>query len=126
MSKLSGVIDAAYASELDTLCNVIPLGALTAKPEPVEDAHLEAFLRSQLVTATQPRTRSLITVALTTPLRQRGAVLRRAFVDEAKPLLPTTLGADPSAPTAPWGKDEPTPRTNWDCRLADRFDKLAP
>jgi len=121
---LKGAVNQAYADEVQTLCWCIPLGPLVAKPNIVADTDLESYLRQQLTRTTQPRTVSLLSRVLAASPKDRGPIVRSAFLGEAKPFLPTVLGPDPGAPTAPWGREDPKPR-DWNCLLADRLDKLA-
>lgn len=119
---LTGDMTLAYAGEVDMLCDFLPLGTVHEKPTPDSNADPEAYLRAQATRAEQPRTRSLIAAVLAAPKPERGKIVRLAFLGEAPLLLPMTR-SDPSAPTAPWGKDD-TPR-DWGCKLADRLDSAA-
>jgi hypothetical protein len=119
---VTGEISDRYAGEVDFLCKLMPLGPLFEKTAPLPKDDPLGYLRAQAGRAEQARTRSLIEALIVVSKFERGPMLRRVFLEEAKPRLGIYLG-DPGAPTAPWGYREPELRT-WECALADRFDQL--
>jgi hypothetical protein len=121
---ITGAVNVAYAAEVDALCNLE-----SAAPPKTEKtvARVEdpiAFLRAEDALVKEARTRSLIARLLADQPKKRGEILRGELLGQAKPLLPAMQGPDPSAPTAPWGREDPKPRA-WTCPLADKLDALA-